>query len=79
MAGRVSCLPGPPAACFARACRTQPAPPQPSTHVCAARRLPQFDGPKEAEGTAISGSLRRKPTAAYARRVDLAAYRSLPA
>ena len=40
---------------------------------------PQFDGPKEAEGTAISGSLRRKSTAAYARRVDLAAYRTLPA
>lgn len=39
----------------------------------------QFDGPKEAESTPISGSLRKKPTAAYARRLDLQAYRSLAA
>ena len=38
-----------------------------------------FDGPKEKEGTRVSGALRRRPTAAYARRLNVEAYRQLPA
>jgi hypothetical protein len=47
-----------------------------SEHLAAAL---QFDGPKESESTPISGSLRKKSTAAYARRLDLQAYRALAA
>jgi deoxyribodipyrimidine photo-lyase len=37
-----------------------------------------FDGPKEAAGTRVSGSLRTRPTAAHGRRLNPAAYAALP-
>ncbi|PNH02789.1 Deoxyribodipyrimidine photo-lyase [Tetrabaena socialis] len=37
-----------------------------------------FDGPKESSATAVSGTLRRRPTAAHARRLSPAALAELP-
>jgi len=39
----------------------------------------QFDGPKGAQGTPMYGSLRARPTAAHARRLDPQRYAQLPA
>lgn len=37
-----------------------------------------FDGPKESGGTPVTGSLRKRPTSAHARRLSPAAYAALP-
>ncbi|MEW5306743.1 MAG: hypothetical protein WDW36_009186 [Sanguina aurantia] len=39
----------------------------------------QFDGPKAATGTRVSGSLRQRPTGTHGKRLDLPAYRDLAA